>query len=152
MGRTDIDNGYRYDVGMTRSRTHRGTTQGAAVRDALLGQSGFRSAQDIYAAMRAEGRAVGLSTVYRHLQSLVAEGLADVIHTPEGETTYRYCGGSARKTHHHHLVCRSCGRAEEVESRAVERWSATVADEHGYIDVDHTVEVFGVCAECAARR
>jgi Fur family transcriptional regulator, ferric uptake regulator len=135
---------------MSPSGRQRSTTQGSAVRDALLEQSGFRSAQDIYATMRAGGRAVGLSTVYRHLQSFVDQGLADVIHTPDGETTYRYCGGSARKGHHHHLVCRSCGRAEEVEGRAVERWAAGVAEKHGYVDVDHTVEVFGVCADCAA--
>jgi Fur family transcriptional regulator, ferric uptake regulator len=125
----------------------RETRQGGVVRDALAESEGFRSAQDVYAVLRQQGESVGLSTVYRHLQGLADSGEVDVIHTPEGETTYRFCGDAVRK-HHHHLVCRVCGRAEEIEGRAVERWAASVAEQHGYTDVDHTLEVFGVCANC----
>lgn len=128
---------------------HRVTRQGRAVRDALCAAAGFRSAQDVYAALRAQGDAVGLSTVYRHLQSFADSGVVDVIHTPEGETTYRYCGASGGG-HHHHLVCRDCGRTEEIEARAIERWAGSVAEKHGYTEVDHTVELFGRCAACSA--
>jgi Fur family transcriptional regulator, ferric uptake regulator len=128
----------------------RATRQGSAVRDALSAAGGFRSAQDVYAALRADGENVGLSTVYRHLQSLADDGQVDVIYTPDGETTYRYCG-RARERHHHHLVCRTCGQAEEIEGRAIEKWAETVAAKHGYTAVDHTVELFGLCAACSAR-
>jgi len=129
---------------------HRATAQGSAVRAVLAQSAGFRSAQDIYAQLRSEGQSVGMSTVYRHLQALADEGLADLIYTPEGETTYRLCGEShTSHHHHHHLVCKQCGRAEEVEGRAVERWASEVAEKFGFIDVDHTVEVFGICGDCA---
>lgn len=119
------------------------------MRDALRTAGGFRSAQDVYGVLRAGGGSVGLSTVYRHLQSLVDQGVVDVIHTPEGEATYRYCGDTPEGHHHHHLVCRQCGRTEEIEGRAVERWAGEVAAKHGYAEVDHTVELFGVCPICA---
>lgn len=125
----------------------RATRQGGAVKDALSTAGGFRSAQDVYTRLRSSGDAVGLSTVYRHLQVLVNEGVVDVIHTPDGEATYRFCG-EATARHHHHLVCRQCGRTEEIEGRVVERWAATIAQEHGYTDVGHTVELFGLCASC----
>src|ERR1700710_2672118 len=127
----------------------RATKQGAAVRDALRAAGGFRSAQDVYAVLRADGEAGGLSPVYRHLQACVDDGVVDVIHTPEGEATYRYCGEPG-PGHHHHLVCRSCGRTEEIEGRAIERWAGEVATEHGYTEVDHTVELFGVCPPCGS--
>jgi len=130
----------------------RNTRQGGAVKDALCAAPGFCSAQDVYARLRGQGDAVGLSTVYRHLQGLVDEGLVDVIHTPEGETTYRFCGAAGGQRHHHHLVCRGCGRTEEIEGRVVERWAASVAAEAGYTSVDHTVELFGLCADCSAAR
>ncbi|TAM81153.1 MAG: transcriptional repressor, partial [Jatrophihabitans sp.] len=60
----------------------RATRQGSAIHDALREAGGFRSAQDVYATLRAHGAPVGLSTVYRHLQSLADEGSVDVIHTP----------------------------------------------------------------------
>lgn len=132
---------------MTGAR-HRTTRQGGAIKEALRAAGGFRSAQDVYATLRAGGDSVGLSTVYRHLQALADDGEVDAIQTPEGETTYRLCGEAAG-SHHHHLVCRVCGRAEEVEGPAIERWASAVAAEHGYTDVDHTVELFGTCAACA---
>ena len=130
-------------------RRHRATRQAGAVEASLRAADGFRSAQDVYADLRSAGANVGLSTVYRHLQAFADRGLVDIIHTPEGETTYRYCGGQG-SAHHHHLVCRSCGRAEEIEGPAIERWAQQVAAEHGYADVDHTVELFGTCGACAA--
>jgi Fur family ferric uptake transcriptional regulator len=114
----------------------------------LCAAGGFRSAQDVYSALRSKGETVGLSTVYRHLQSFVDAGLADVIHTPDGESTYRYCG-AAEQGHHHHLVCRRCGRTEEIEGRAIEQWASSVAERFGFSDVDHTVELFGTCGACS---
>ena len=83
------------------------------------------------------------------LARLVPDGDPLFIHTAEGETVYRFCGPSGEGKHHHHLVCRECGRAEEVEGRAIERWADDIASKHGYADVDHTVEIFGVCPDCA---
>lgn len=125
----------------------RHTAQADIVREALAESGTFRSAQEVYARLRGGGHTIGLSTVYRHLQSLAEQGLADVIVNPGGEATYRFC--QTQGTHHHHLVCRQCGRAEEVEGRAVERWAAAVAAQHGFTEVDHTLEVFGTCAKCA---
>ena len=136
---------------MATSTRHRNTRQSGAVKNALVEAGGFRSAQDVYATLRAQGEPVGLSTIYRHLQSFADNGVVDVIHTPEGESTYRYCGSASRAgdAHHHHLVCRKCGRAEEIEGRAIERWATDMAAKYGYTDVDHTVEVFGLCADCS---
>jgi Fur family ferric uptake transcriptional regulator len=107
---------------------------------------GFRSAQDVHALLRAQGETVGLTTVYRTLQALADNGEIDVLRTDEGESVYRRCGTS----HHHHLVCRDCGRTLEVEGPAVERWAEQVAVTHGFSDVSHTVEVFGRCTQCRA--
>src|SRR5665647_3315547 len=59
----------------------RATVQGGAVRSVLADGAGFNSAQDIHASLRLQGKRVGLSTVYRHLQSLVEQGVA----SPSGD-------------------------------------------------------------------
>ncbi|MCO6006312.1 transcriptional repressor [Actinoallomurus purpureus] len=114
------------------------------VRRALSGCESFRSAQDIYTDLRASGSRIGLTTVYRALQALCETGEVDVLRTDEGEAIYRAC---RTDEHHHHLVCRVCGRTVEVEGPAVEKWAETVGAEHGFTDVTHTVEVFGTCSE-----
>ena len=122
----------------------RSTRQRAAVSSVLDEQDEFRTAQEIHAALRQAGEAVGLTTVYRTLQALADSEEVDVLRNADGETAYRRCS----KGHHHHLVCRACGRTVEVEGPAVERWADKVAAEHGYSDVSHTLEIFGTCADC----
>ena len=123
------------------------TTRREAVRRALTGSSGFRSAQDLYADLRADGSKIGLTTVYRALQAMSDSGEVDVLRTDEGEAVYRACD---TEDHHHHLVCRVCSTAVEIEGPAVERWAAEVGAQHGFTEVTHTVEVFGTCARCSA--
>lgn len=122
------------------------TSRRDAVRRVLEGSEGFRSAQDIYADLRADGSKVGLTTVYRALQALSDSGEIDVLRTDEGEAVYRACETSE---HHHHLVCRGCGRTIEVAGPAVERWAEAIGVEHGFADVTHTVEIFGTCPQCS---
>jgi Fur family transcriptional regulator, ferric uptake regulator len=123
----------------------RATRQRAAVAAALSEVDDFRSAQDLHDLLKQRGEAVGLTTVYRTLQSLAEAGEVDTMRTIEGEAVYRRCSSG----HHHHLVCRTCGRTVEVEDPAVERWAENIATDHGFTDVMHTLEVFGTCAECA---
>ena len=122
----------------------RSTRQRAAVASVLEGQTEFRTAQEIHQALRESGAAVGLTTVYRTLQALADSEEVDVLRNADGENAYRRCS----KGHHHHLVCRSCGRTVEVEGPAVERWADRIADEHGFTDVAHTLEIFGTCSNC----
>lgn len=120
----------------------RATRQRAAIVAALGSAEGFKSAQDIHADLRRAGGSVGLTTVYRALQSLADAGEVDALRKDDGETVYRQC---STPSHHHHLVCRSCGRSVEVEGPEVERWADRVAAEHGFTGISHQVEVFGVC-------
>lgn len=125
----------------------RNTRQRTAVSALLEEVDGFHSAQELHAMLRDRGDAIGLTTVYRTLQALADAEEIDVMRPPGGEHLYRRCSD----THHHHLVCRSCGATVEVEGPAVESWTSKVAAEHGYSDVSHTLELFGTCAACAAR-
>ena len=129
----------------TRPVRSRRTRQGDAVLNVVLGSDNFRSAQDIHAELRASGETVGLTTVYRHLALLTDEGRLDALQTADGELVYRRCHS---ESHHHHVVCRTCGRGTEVELPDLERWAESTASDLGYSDVTHTVEIFGVCADC----
>jgi Fur family transcriptional regulator, ferric uptake regulator len=129
---------------MTSTEPLRPTRQRRAVVTCLERFDDFRSAQEIHALLREGGEQVGLATVYRTLQALADSGEVDLLRSEEGEALYRRCSAS----HHHHLVCRTCGRTVEVEGPAVERWADAVAREHGFRDVSHTLELFGTCREC----
>jgi len=126
----------------------RSTRQRAAVIAALDEIDDFRSSQELHDYLRHKGENVGLTTVYRTLTALAAADEVDTIVREDGESVYRRCSG----THHHHLVCRDCGRTVEIVGPAVEKWARAMADEHGFTHVSHTLELFGVCPECSTGR
>jgi Fur family ferric uptake transcriptional regulator len=122
----------------------RPTRQRQVVTEALNGLDQFRSAQDIHTLLTERGETVGLATVYRTLQLLAEAEIVDVVRSDAGESLYRQCSTG----HHHHLVCRACGRTIEIEGPAVERWADAEAAKHGFNDVSHVLEVFGTCGDC----
>ncbi|MCF7547822.1 Fur family transcriptional regulator [Pseudonocardia sp. WMMC193] len=125
----------------------RATKQRAAVSELLDRLPDFRSAQEIHEELRRRGEGIGLTTVYRTLQNLADGGEVDVLRSAGGEAVYRRCESAE---HHHHLVCRRCGAAEEIDAPAVEQWAGEMAERHGFTEITHTVEIFGVCRACSA--
>lgn len=123
----------------------RNTWQREAVREALGMTEGFVSAQSLHASMKDSGSEVGLATVYRALADLATEGEADSLQS-DGESLYRACTPGS---HHHHLICRSCGTAVEIEADSVETWARDVAAEHGFTSPQHVVDIFGYCPACS---
>jgi len=128
----------------TAAAPQRRTRQRTAVQEVLAELHEFRTAQQIHDELRQRGDSIGLTTVYRTLQSLSEAGELDALRTSDGETAYRRCSDG----HHHHLVCRSCGRTVEVSGPAVERWANAVAAENGFREVSHDLEIFGTCDRC----
>ncbi|RKQ36678.1 Fur family transcriptional regulator [Kocuria tytonis] len=126
----------------------RNTKQRRAVSAALQRLEDFISTQDLHRLLQDRGESVSLATTYRILQSMAELGQVDVLRTTDGEAIYRRCEA---QHHHHHLVCRSCGATVELEAPEIETWAESTARRHGYADVDHTVEITGICEDCAAR-
>ncbi|MFH0515675.1 Fur family transcriptional regulator [Streptomyces sp. M41] len=134
------------DVPTTKPPAPRRTTrQRKAVLSALHSHGGFASAQDLHEVLEADGVTIGLTTVYRTLHVLDHSGQVDVIRERTGERLYR-----PRPTdgHRHYLVCRSCGLSRAVEADTVERWAENVAETSGFAEVEHTVELTGICVRC----
>lgn len=121
----------------------RNTKQRQDVWRALETSADFVSAQQLYQVLRDQGSSIGLATVYRTLNALALEGSADAL-TVEGENLFRACSPG----HHHHLICRECGKTTEIEASSVETWAHRVAADNGYANPQHVVDIFGTCPSC----
>ncbi|MGW0464778.1 Fur family transcriptional regulator [Streptomyces sp. NPDC003027] len=121
------------------------TRQRAAVVQALTERADFVSAQQLHASMAEAGVRVGLTTVHRTLQGLERAGGADVVRDEVGERLYRH---RPAVEHRHYLICRCCRRGQQLDTDAVEHWVAQVTQSTGFAEVEHTLELTGVCARC----
>lgn len=129
---------------MTNEPKRRNTPQKAAVKHALGEATGFVSAQQLHQTLKNHGSSIGLATVYRTLTDLAQTGDADSLQSNDGEVLYRAC----TTAHHHHLICRDCGKTVEIEAERVEKWADEVAQEHGFTEPSHNIDIFGKCAAC----
>ncbi|WP_080836495.1 Fur family transcriptional regulator [Cohnella massiliensis] len=101
------------------------------------------TAADIIDRLKADGRSVAYATVYNSLRFLTDEGLIRELKLQGDASRY-----DARTEDHHHIVCTSCGRVDEVMTETPAEWLKRIEAETGY---DITEEQFlfkGVCAEC----
>lgn len=128
---------------MPDSAKQRHSRQRDAVQTALSQSQDFITAKGLLAQMNAAGSKIGLATVYRNLNDMALSGHADVIQTTSEGQLFRSCGDQ----HHHHLVCVRCGKTVEVNA-PIESWINTLALEHGFGQIRHTVDIFGTCTEC----
>ena len=116
-----------------------------AVVEAVCARGGSFTAQEI--ADELADRGVGRATVFRAISTLQEMGYLSRLHV--GEECHRYALCDA--THHHHLVCTSCGRVYPLETCSVEAEARGAARRLGFSIQGHHVDVFGQCAACRAR-
>ena len=127
----------------------RTTKQRLAIRALFDDESFFLTAQQVHDQLRERGDQVGLATVYRNLQTMTEDGELDAIRAEDGEMTYRRCSSA----HHHHLVCRKCGKDVEIgPEKILEDWARDIAAEYGFSETGHELELFGICSKCSIAR
>lgn len=132
--------------GESKQPEFRNTKQRRTVVDVLRTLEEFHSAQELHRIIADRGGKVSLATVYRVLQSMAEGGDVDTVQDHEGQALYRTCQA---EEHHHHLLCRHCGRAENIEADVVEKWASAIGASFGYSDIEHTIELTGICADCS---
>jgi len=123
----------------------RNTWQKTAVLEQLSNTAEFVSAQELHQKISQSGKKLGLTTVYRALTEMVELGLADSLSISDGEMRYRIC----TPEHHHHLICRVCGKTVEFDMPGFEELALEVAKANGFTELSHEIELFGVCAGCS---
>ena len=123
----------------------RNTWQKTAVLEQLSNTDEFVSAQELHQKISQSGKKLGLTTVYRALTEMVEQGMADSLSISDGEMRYRIC----TPEHHHHLICRLCGKTVEFDMPGFEELALQVAKANGFTELSHEIELFGVCKDCS---
>ena len=119
-----------------------------AVVELLGRQNCCLSAQDIFDRLRAARRPVGIASVYRTLETLADLRLLKRVDAGDGIA--RYEPATPDGDHHHHLICRDCGKVEAFTDPRLERAIDKVSGGLGYDVDEHEIVLTGACADCAA--
>ena len=118
----------------------------SAIIELLGRQDCCLTAQEIFDGLRAEGRRVGIASVYRTLEQLTKDGFVQRIDIGAG--TSRFEPVHSDGEHHHHLVCDECGKVEAFADEELELALLKVERQTGYTIAGHDVVLRGVCIDC----
>jgi len=122
------------------------TKQGRLIREYLEGLGGRHvSAQEL-----AEGlpEKVGISTIYRQLEKLEAQGLVRKYVNDGEPACYQYAGETSGCGGHLHLKCSACGRLIHLECEEFDKLAEHLYREHGFRTDPLRTSIFGVCRDC----
>jgi len=131
-----------------REKGHRLTPQRMLVIEALHNANRHISAEELYKQLHSRYPYANISTVYRTLELLKELNLVTEADLGEGRVRYHV----AEKGHHHHLVCRSCGKIIDLEEPALCPLEDTLLQKYGFdADLRH-LAISGKCSECLRRK
>ena len=102
------------------------------------------TAKEIYTKLHSKKLNVNKTTVYRELQFLSDKNYLNKVHLKPSETSYE----SKELLHHHHLVCESCGKIDNVTNCLAEELEGKILKNKGFKITRHSLEFFGTCAKC----
>ncbi len=102
------------------------------------------SAEDVYKSLLDSGEEIGLATVYRVLTQFETAGLVERHHFEGGHSMFELAEGD----HHDHILCVKCGRVDEFLDETIEQRQKQIARDAGYEITDHSLYIYGICADC----
>jgi len=118
-----------------------------AVVEALARHDCAVTALELDDELRRRKPAVARASVYRALEQLEGLGLVQRMEVSRGTAGYERVepGGE----HHHHAICRRCGRMVPFEDQSLERAIAELSDAISFEVTDHDVVLRGTCERCS---
>lgn len=126
-----------------RARGFRMTPQRLAILHVLCHAGTHLSPTEVFRLARQDLPSLTEPTVYRTLEFLARNGLAQPTLTGNGHLRYQIAGSA-----HHHIVCRICGSETEVQHHLLESLYHKLESASGYLRIDSHITFFGLCPKC----
>ena len=115
------------------------------IAEILRREKRFLTAAEIHHELERAHAKVSLSTVYRTLDHLQAKEEITARQDASGEASFMLCEPDH---HHHHAICTACGRVEDVDCTAVDRFAESLRSHNGFELSAHSMEFIGICKSC----
>jgi Fur family transcriptional regulator, ferric uptake regulator len=130
-----------------RAAGHRRGGARTAVVEALARHDCAVTAIDLDDELRRRRPRVARASVYRALEQLELLGLVQRIEVSRGTAGYERITPDGH--HHHHAICRDCGRMVPFEDPTLERAIGEVSESLSFEVTEHDVVLRGRCQGCA---
>ncbi|MBE0534430.1 MAG: transcriptional repressor [Phycisphaerae bacterium] len=115
------------------------------VVDVFLRTERHVTTQELFQLVQKKNPRIGYATVSRTLKLLTEAGLCRTVDFADGAQRFEHEYGHE---HHDHLICTRCGAFVEIYSRKLEIIQDELVRQHGYEQISHKLQIFGICPKC----
>ncbi len=115
----------------------------SAIREFLSTVESPVDVEQIIAFLRSRKLNTNKVTVYRTLDFLFKNGIADRLEFQEGKFRYEI-----KKMDHHHLICTNCRRVGDIADSFIKKFEEEIKKKRSFLVKNHALEFFGICKNC----
>jgi len=119
------------------------------VADLIAARGGHFTAADLLGDAKARRLGIGRATIFRALDLFTELNFLERLDLPTGEHAYVPCEPAS---HHHHIVCSTCGRTTEVDDAGLTSAVDEIQWATGWQIESHRLELYGRCPRCRTSR
>ena len=135
----------RFNVALRNLRL-KSTPKRLAILEFLAKADTYVGPDEVWHSLQGTFARIGLPTVYRNLEELAAGGIISKVIHPNRQLYYHFCPNHDQ--HHHHFICLSCRRVEDVAFCGIDRLAQEVRERIGGEVLSHILQVNGLCHSC----
>ncbi len=122
------------------------TAQRDYIADVFFKTNTHISLEELLKKVKRKTPNIGYATVYRTMKLLTECGLAISRQFGDGQTRYE---NLPENGHHDHIICIRCSKIAEFQNQKIEQLQAEAAKKLGFTVVNHKLELYGYCSDCA---
>jgi len=125
------------------------TKQREMILETILAKENWHfTAEELFSAARKKDADIGMATIYRTLELMQK---LDIVHVLDFNDDSRKYELFIEETHHHHLICRGCGKLIEFSDQDIDYFESELEEKYDFEILDHKLRFYGYCKECKQR-
>jgi len=125
------------------------TPKRVAILEILMKESVYLSPDDIWKKMKKRFVKIGLPTIYRNLEELSEKNIISKVTHSDRQLYYYLC---QNQSHHHHFICLSCRRVEDINLCGAKKAEREVEKNIGGKVLSHILQINGLCKSCLKKK
>lgn len=125
------------------------TPKRVAILEILMKESVYLSPDDIWKKMKKRFVKIGLPTIYRNLEELSEKNIISKVTHSDRQLYYYLC---QNQSHHHHFICLSCRRVEDINLCGAKKAEREVEKKIGGKVLSHILQINGLCKCCLKKQ
>lgn len=125
------------------------TRQREIILETILEKENWHfTAEELFSAVRKKDKDIGMATIYRTLELM--QNL-DIVHVLDFNDDSRKYEVHLEEAHHHHLICKGCGKLIEFSDQDIDYFEAELEDKYDFEITEHKLRFYGYCSDCRQR-